>query len=106
MARPELTDVAGIGAATAEALRKGGIFDVASLAAAPLAKIVAVHGFGPARAQVVKKAAAEALAKPTAKDAKKKKDGKGKDKKGKGKKGKGKKGKDKKGKGKKKKKKK
>ncbi len=110
-ATPQLTDVKGVGDATAANLTAIGIDSVEALAGASAEEIARVPGFGPARAAAVRAAAAASLeesatteepaveAEPAAEKKGKGKKGKGK----KGKKGKGKKGKGKKGKGKKKK---
>ena len=87
---PSLTDVNGIGAVAASALRKAGVKTPASLAKATVERIAAIPGFGVVRAAAVIKAAA-ALSK-TATEAEKgredKKAGKKKKKSKKSKKGK------------------
>ncbi len=60
-----ITAVSGIGATTAADLAAQGINSAEDLANAPLDRIVAVKGFGPARAEQIKQAAADAL-KPAA----------------------------------------
>ncbi len=118
----QLSDVKGVGEATAAILAKAGIDSVEALAAASIEDIASVPGFGPGRSAAVRAAAAVLLETPPAvpepaaveeppaetapasgknKGKKKDKGKKDKGKKGKGKKDKGKKGKGKKGKGKK-----
>ncbi len=53
-----ITAVSGIGATTAADLAAQGINSAEDLANAPLDRIVAVKGFGPARAEQIKQAAA------------------------------------------------
>jgi hypothetical protein len=59
---PTITDVPGIGPATAEALAEHRIKTLRALASASLEKIAAVPGFSEARAAKVKAAAAALLA--------------------------------------------
>ncbi len=71
-----LTDVNGIGVSTAEDLQAHDIESAEDLATCSLSKIMAIPGFGEARALKVKKAAAAAVrtakkpAKPAAKEEK------------------------------------
>ena len=102
MNEPTLTQVAGIGPATARLLAANGLTSVAAIANASIAEIAAVPGFGPTRAAAIKQAAQQLETKPeptvalsTAPKKKKKRKKKAKDKKKKKKDGKG-KGKDKK----------
>lgn len=97
MARPKLTDVPGIGEATADLLAASGIRGAKTLAGASSEKLAAVRGFGPARAAAVQKAAkgllgsSEPAKQPSAKATPKKKAAEKTDAGGKGKgKGKGK----------------
>jgi hypothetical protein len=57
MAKTNLTDVTGIGAGSAAALRERGISSVCDLAATPLESLVLIPGFGTIRAAAVIKAA-------------------------------------------------
>lgn len=101
MSDPKLTQISGIGPATADVLTSNGFDSVQAIANATVAALSRVPGFGPARAAVVIGAAKAALSVPEASEPtpSAKKDGKTKKKKDKkGKKGKGKKKKDKKGK--------
>jgi predicted RecB family nuclease len=74
MAKPKLTDVPGIGEATADLLAESGIRSVKTLAGVSSEKLAAVRGFGPARAAAVQKAAKGVLgsSEPAKKDRKKK----------------------------------
>ncbi len=95
MGTPQLTDVHGIGVETARLLAEHGLGGVSLLAAAEVATIEEVPGFGPARAVTVKRAAGLLLtesgagedtaenSEPEAKDKKTKKKKKKDDKKGK-----------------------
>jgi NAD-dependent DNA ligase len=57
MAKPTLTDIPGIGPATAADLRKAGFRTLESLAKASAGAVEAVQGFGAVRAARIKKAA-------------------------------------------------
>ena len=64
MARQEFLalDVSGVGAVAAKALSGHGIGTARALAEAPLDKLASVPGFGPARAERIRKAAAKLIA--------------------------------------------
>ena len=57
-----LTTVRGIGPSTATVLTKHGFDTAGAIAAAPVERLVAIPGFGAARAEAVKAAAQQAMA--------------------------------------------
>jgi len=61
MKQVRLTDIPGIGPATAELLVANGITSVEALLALPAEQLAAVRGFGPKRALAVRLAAAQCL---------------------------------------------
>ncbi len=61
MARPQLTDISGVGPGLAGLLREHGLSTPEALARAALTRIMAVPGFGAARAKVAKAAATDAV---------------------------------------------
>lgn len=70
MANQVLTQINGIGPSTAQALRELGFTSVGDVAAATVAKLTAVPGFGPVRARAVLAAVKEMASPPAAAPAK------------------------------------
>ncbi len=105
MPASDLMKISGIGPASAKLLELEGLNTIESVAAASIAELAAIHGFGPARASEVREAAIQIAGSSDKKDPKKdkkkrkskknKKKGKDKKKKDKGKKRRKKKKKDK-----------
>ena len=86
MPASDLTKISGIGPSSAKLLELEGLNTIESVAAASVAELAAIHGFGPARASEVREAAIQIAGSSDKKDPKKdKKKRKSKKKKRKGK---------------------